>query len=72
MGRNIKYHKGEIQTVLDAKVMYMIEDEWRREIDVCTNGISFTLKVTEFFIQSSEADWLIRVCDSRCTEAFRT
>jgi hypothetical protein len=38
-----------------------------------THGIGFTLEVTEYFIhQLSEADRLMRACDSRCTEAPKT
>jgi hypothetical protein len=44
-----------------------------RERDICTNGICFTLEVTEYFIhQLPEADWLIRGCESRCAEASKT
>jgi hypothetical protein len=42
-----------------------------REID--TNGVCFTLEVTEYLIyQFSEAILLMRACDSRCTEVSKT
>jgi hypothetical protein len=55
---------------MGAKVTDMNEGGWRREY---TNGICFMLEVTEYFIhQLSEADWLSKACDSRCTEASKT
>jgi hypothetical protein len=45
----------------------------QKERERDTNGICFTLEVTEYFIhQLSEADWLMGACDSRCTEASKT
>jgi hypothetical protein len=43
------------------------------DTEVCTNGVRFTLEVTEYFIhQLSEADWLTRARDSRCVEESTT
>jgi hypothetical protein len=43
-----------------------------REKGIYTNGICFTLEVTEHFIhQLSEVDWLTKAWDSRCAEVSK-
>jgi hypothetical protein len=43
------------------------------EREIYTNGICFTLQVTDYFMhQLSEADWLTRAHNSRCTKASNT
>jgi hypothetical protein len=45
----------------------------QRNRDIYTYGICFMLEVTEYFIhQHSEDDWLMKACDSRCTEAQKS
>jgi hypothetical protein len=68
---NLKFHSNGF--IVKLKVSDMNESRWYGEREFYTNSICFTLEITEYFIHHlSEADWLTRACDSRCTEASKT
>lgn len=44
-----------------------------KQVHSHTNGVCFTLEVTDYFIQQlSATDWLTMARDSSCAEAFKT